>query len=339
MRLARALCAGLLLATGGAAAQERAAQARSDFQVLYVLNFNRGGELVNPLEQTLAIEELTRFRDEVDRIIIFSYGWAYDGESSYATYVNTLDEMVRNSRPGGGAKMPAVIGVGWDSSTSGFRKLFNDLIPLPVLADTMAFLPDKLLFPISFWSKAGQADRIGFGGLRTALNEILNAVYPDPLEPPEIYLVGHSFGTRIVSGLMRDEVAGLSVRKPRFVGKDYVKGAVLLQPALVPANLHRDADYPVMITQSAHDHANGMLYPLANALLNSYSYTTFEAFVDSAFLSPLQSGIESAVGTVRGAVRQLPASGASPSPTRRARSRRTWRSARDRGCGGAQPSC
>ncbi len=293
-----------------AAAQERPVIGRRGFQAMYVLNFNRGGELVNPAERELAIAELSEFKAGIDRIVIFSYGWANDGESSYATYRNTLEEMVRHIDPSrrtvGRTGETAVIAVGWDSSTSGFRKLFNDLMPLPVLADTLAWLPDRLIFPISFWSKASQADRIGYGGLRTALNSILTEAYPAPERPPEIYLVGHSFGTRIVSGLMRNELAGLDVQAEPFVGADRVKGAVLLQPALVPANLHRDADYPIMVTQSSHDHANGFLYPLANALLNSYSYTTFEAFVDSAFLSPIQSGIESTVGTVSGAVSQLP---------------------------------
>ena len=290
---------GLLLLSASVQAEEPDNPfERGDFRGLWVLSFNRGGELVSPLELALAIDELTDAKDRVDRIIIFSYGWAYDGEASYATYVDTLKKMTSYDTPRSGNKLTAVIAVGWDSSTSGFRKFFNDLIPLPVVADTLAWLPDKLFFPVSFWSKASQADRIGYGGLRTALNEILTAVYPEPEPRPDIYLVGHSFGARIVSGLMREKIATLPVQGERFVGTESVAGAVLYQPALVPANLDRDPHYPILITQSRHDHANGFLYPIANALINSYAYTTFEAFADSSILSPIQGGIEKAVGTV-----------------------------------------
>jgi hypothetical protein len=54
---------------------------------------------------------------------------------------------------------------------------------------------------------------------------------------------------------------------------------VLFQPASVPANLVREADYPVIATMSRHDHANGALFPIANIPLNAFGFTAFEALL------------------------------------------------------------
>jgi hypothetical protein len=287
----------VILALAPAAhAETPTASEQREFHGFYVLSFNRRGDLVDPLEQALAIQEL-RASPEINRIVIFCYGWANDGESSYSTYLNTLREMGVGGE-GEGPRKTAIIAVGWDSSQTGVRKLLNDLLPFPAVADAIAFVPDKLLFPLSFWSKSAQADRIGYGGLRNSLNEIFTAVYPDPEARPDIYLVGHSFGTRVLSGLMQDRMLRMPVQAEPFVAADSVKGAALLQPALVPANLHRSADYPIMVTQSRHDNANGFLYPVANALLNSYSFTSFEGLFEYQVLSPIQSGIQTTVDTV-----------------------------------------
>ncbi|MCA9512765.1 MAG: hypothetical protein KC560_18800 [Myxococcales bacterium] len=244
----------------------------------FVLGFNRWGELQAPGEREQLIAHL-RENPQIERLILISYGWANDGESSYGTYIELLRDLLA-SAPERGPQIPTtVIAIGWDSSQTGFRKLANDLIPFPVLADWLAYLPDHLLFPISFWSKAAMADRIGYGGLRTELNTIFANAYPEngAIARPEIVLIGHSFGTRIVSGLMQNHLALARVRSEPFASADRVRGAVLIQPALVLPNLHRDADYPVIVTQSRHDHANGFLFPTANLVVNAYSFTSFEA--------------------------------------------------------------
>jgi hypothetical protein len=264
---------------------------------LYVLSFNRWGDLVSPAERDLAIAEL-RASTNVERIIIFSYGWANDAEVSYATYHQTLEELDSVARSPGDNSRTAVIAVGWDSSQTGFRKLFNNLIPLPGISNTLAWLPDHLLFPISFWSKAAQADRIGFGGLRTTLNRIFQAAYEGRDDHPEIFLIGHSFGTRILSGLMRNHLGIVPVRSEEFVAAEHVKGAVLLQPALVLANLHQDAHYPLLVTMSRHDHANGLLFPIANIPINAYGFTAFEALFRHQVFEYVEDRVGSTVQTV-----------------------------------------
>jgi hypothetical protein len=279
------------------------------FQGLYLLNFNRWGELLSEAERDLAINELRENR-EVDRILIFSYGWANDGEASYATYRRILGDLASQARSVDWAAHTAVIAVGWDSSQTGFRKFFNDVIALPGIADALAWIPDHVLFPLSFWSKAAQADRIGFGGLRTALNQIFEAINEDRDPPPEILLMGHSFGTRILSGLMRNNLGIVPVFSEKFIAADQVKGAVLLQPALILANLDDEANYPVLVTMSEHDHANGFLFPIANIPLNAYSLTLFEALIRHQIFGRVESTLEMTVNTVTDIVTApLPGSG------------------------------
>jgi len=243
---------------------------------MYVLSFNRWGELRSPYEAELIREQLLERRD-IERIVIISHGWANDAELSYENYREMVADLL--TPRGSGGPLTVVIGVGWDSSQTGFRKLFNDLIPFPVLANWLAYLPDAAMFPVSFWSKAAMADRIGYGGLRTALNEIFEQSYPDPDDRPEILLIGHSFGARVVSGLMKDRLALAEVRAEPFHSADRVRAALLFQPALALPNLHRNAPYPIVVTQSRHDHANSFLFPAANILVNAYSFTSFEGLL------------------------------------------------------------
>jgi hypothetical protein len=292
-----ALSVALSLAVPGSL---RAQVPESGPEHLYVLNFNAWGELLSPGERDLAIEQLARDRS-VERIIIFSYGWGHDAESSHPFYRSMMSEIERNLPAGHIRPRVAVIGIGWDSTQTGFRKLFNAIVPLPGLANTLAWPLDTLLFPISFWSKAAQADRIGFGGLRVTLNEIFS-VYENGDRHPEIYLIGHSFGTRIISGLMKASLGPINVSSNPFHSAPHVRGALLYQPALVGANLDHEANYPIMVTMSQHDHAVGFLYPVANVPLNAFGFTVFEALVQRLLLQPLQRGVEATRSTVTSVV-------------------------------------
>lgn len=262
---------------------------------LFILSFDAWGELQNPAERDFAREQLEQNRG-IERIIVLAYGWANDGQASYATYRRLVEEIMANAPLEGRKQEIAVIAVGWDSSQSGFRKLTHDIVPLPGIGEAIAWAPDKIAFPISFWSKAAQADRIGFGGLREALNEILS-VYETPEAVPEIYLLGHSFGTRIVSGLVNEDVAGVKIGATPFKFADRVRGVGLLQPALVLENLYEEADYPVLATMSQHDHAVGFLYPIANVPLNSLGFSVFEALVQARFLGRIEKGVGTATST------------------------------------------
>ncbi len=272
---------------------------------IFVLGFNSWGDLTTPGELELAERELGNAEDEINRVVVLSYGWAYDAESSYASYQHMVADLTAGQ---GLTPQTLVIGVGWDSALTGFRKLMNDVVPLPGIANAIAWIPDHVLFPLTFWSKAAQADRIGFGGLRTALNRLLS--HAPPGKPLRILLVGHSFGTRVVSSLVLDHLGILRVRGEPFLGAAQVEGMMLFQPASVPANLFRDAPYPVVATMSRHDHANGFLFPIANVPLNAFGFTTFEALLRQ----PVDLARKSARGAVEAVGRVLPGTGEKAQP-------------------------
>ena len=288
-----ALLAAVVFTALPSAAQEEAPRAAERIEGFYILDFNRYGELQSPSEREQIVDDLSA-RDDIERIMIVAYGWANDGEASYGIYRELMRDVLELRDASTPMPRTAVIGIGWDSSQTGFRKLANDLIPFPVLANWLAFAPDATLFPISFWSKAAMADRIGYLGLREELNYIFGKVYPEGEDHPEILLMGHSFGTRIVSGLMQDDLSIARMHLPLepFASAEHVSGAILLQPALVVPNLHRTADYPVVVTQSRHDHANGFLFPVANSVVNAFSFTTLEALLRESVFGFVSERVE-----------------------------------------------
>jgi hypothetical protein len=276
------LACALLAAAASARAEE------PELHGFYQLSFDRYGRLTNPYELDIAVSELAA-HPEVERIAIVAYGWDNDGEASLGAY-DALLHGILEQLPG----RTAIIGIAWDSSQTGIRKLLNDIVPLPVIADSVAAIPDRVLFPLSFWSKAAMADRIGFGGLRGALNELFGAAYPEGTRHPELYLIGHSFGTRILCALLTDKLGIQKVGAAPFASQPHVRGALLIQPALAAANLPREPSFPIMITQSEHDHANGFLFPIANVIVNAYSFTAAEAVIQQRLFAPVERTAKSA---------------------------------------------
>jgi hypothetical protein len=293
LALAASLAPEQAAAEEPAAAPEPAASAQAG--PLYVLNFSNTGELLSPAELELAVRELSE-NTRIRNLVVIAYGWSNDGEASRTAYLDMVGGLTRAVGRTRVRPETAVIAVGWDSSQTGFRKLFNSILPLPGISNLLAWPLDKVLFPISFWSKAAQADRIGFGGLRAAMNLISGAF--EGREHPTMVLIGHSFGTRIVSGLMLERLGIVPVRSDPFVGAEHVRLALLLQPAAVPANLHRDAHYPVVATMSRHDRANGFLFPIANIPLNAFGFSAFEALLRFGLARPLQTTVDTVGGVV-----------------------------------------
>jgi len=260
---------------------------------LYILSFDKWGVLTNPAELDYAIKNLSE-DTSVKRVLILSYGWAHDGRGSYSTYRKLVEQLANSEE---NSSNWAVIAVGWDSSQSGFRKLIGGILPLPAIAEAIAWLPDKLLIPISFWSKAAYADRIGYGGLRTALNELF-VIYENRDYHPEIYLMGHSFGTRIISALLVDAKKSFRKKLEPFKSFEHIAGAALVQPALVSRNIDKNVSFPVMVTMSRHDRAVGFLYPLANLPVNTYGLTAVEAFIQQGVYDRVEKQIEGTTTTV-----------------------------------------
>jgi pimeloyl-ACP methyl ester carboxylesterase len=260
---------------------------------LYILTFDHWGVLTNPAELDYAIKELSEEK-RVDKILILSYGWNQDGRQSYSTYRKLVDDL---SSSDNNSSNWAVIAVGWDSSQTAFRKLLGDVMPLPAIGEAIAWLPDKLLTGLSFWSKAAYADRIGYGGLRTALNEIFT-VYKTPDDHPEIFLMGHSFGTRVIAALLSGTETSEKLKLEPFNSAEHIAGAVLAQPALVSRNIDKNAPFPVMVTMSSHDRAVGFLYLLANLPVNTYGLTNIELFIQRRIYDGIEDQIEGTTSKV-----------------------------------------
>jgi pimeloyl-ACP methyl ester carboxylesterase len=277
------------VASAGLLAAEEPLEEKSDKRIehLYILTFDQWGVLTNPAELDYAIEELSE-KKNIERIFILSYGWNQDGRESYSEYRKLVDEL---SDPEKERPNWAVIAVGWDSAQTAFRKLLGDILPLPAIGETIAWLPDKLLTGLSFWSKAAYADRIGYGGLRTALNKLFS-IYETPDHHPEIFLLGHSFGTRVISALLVDAQKSAQRELEPFESFEHIAGAALIQGALVSRNIDKNAPFPVMVTMSRHDRAIGFLYPLANLPVNTYGLTTIESFIQRRIYDRVQQQIE-----------------------------------------------
>lgn len=108
-----------------------------------------------------------------------------------------------------------------------------------------------------------------------------------PFSMPAVYLVGHSFGCRIVSGIVNEKISIPFTDLPPhpFKHANLVEGLVLVQPAMAalafPSRLKGVDDYTIAVTQSRHDYANGVLFPVGNTLLNSH-FSTFNTSLAAA---------------------------------------------------------
>lgn len=88
-------------------------------------------------------------------------------------------------------------------------------------------------------------------------------------------MVGHSFGARILTGalglkpVLTRHASGFETNLlATYNFRTNIEGAVYLQPAMSVAEIEQITGFPVFVTQSRHDHLNGVLYPLANLPYN-----------------------------------------------------------------------
>lgn len=302
---------------------DRVDQLRSFRRRVYVLDFNNDGILANPTVLGAAVDEISASRRDatpehpaVRKILVLSYGWSHDRDAAVDHYYEEAVAYLRSAgqiAPESNAKpnpFPepinfgewAVVCISWNSGDNAVGTALKDIVPGPQLADVVGSIPRYALFPFTYWSKARLADNIGYHGLNEALTYLIeNGFGTAPAAAPELYLIGHSFGCRILAALTKKDLGSFPLSLPRQIAyrangqrsydipfryeKD-VRGVVFLQPALTRFNLPEEEckyQYPVIVTQSRHDHANGFLYPVANTLLNSYAFTGQTAYVDQVF--------------------------------------------------------
>jgi hypothetical protein len=129
---------------------------------------------------------------------------------------------------------------------------------------------------LSYWTMKKRARTIGEGGMHDFLKNLQSATAE---RQTKIHLMGHSFGTIVVSGMLGGQL-------PRPVDSlALVQGAVSLwcYAAAIPfagagsgyfSQIMSDKKVrgPIVTTQSKHDTAVGVLYPLASQIKGSVDF-------------------------------------------------------------------
>jgi len=130
---------------------------------------------------------------------------------------------------------------------------------------------------LSYWTMKKRARSIGEGGMHSFLEDLQNAT------PARTHLMGHSFGTIVVSGML----AGPNAKGPLPRPVDsvaLVQGAVSLwcyantipfgggAGYFNPVLGDRKVSGPMIVTRSKHDNAVGTFYPLASQIKGSVSF-------------------------------------------------------------------
>ncbi len=166
---------------------------------------------------------------------------------------------------------------------------------------------------LSYWTMKKRGRSVGEGGMHTFLNDLQNAT------PVRVHLMGHSFGTIVVSGML----GGPNARGPLMRSVEsvaLVQGAVSLwcyantipfggggAGYFNPILSDRKVSGPVIVTRSKNDSAVGVFYPLASQVKGSASFdpTKLPEFgAIGAF------GIQGVADGVANDLKMLPADGA-----------------------------
>jgi hypothetical protein len=273
---------------------------------LYALEYDSDGNLTNPLEVTRAIDDLKN--GAYKKILIVSTGWGHRKDVAIQDYLHLIysylqavendfkDDEYCNLRPHITDKQKdilkdwAIILVAWDSQATGINGTVRDVFPINSLSNFVTAIPEYGLFPLTYWSKAKLADMIGLNGLRQTIRHIVTSVYgEDPKGQPGIYVIGHSFGARVVNALMQQQREVFSFLRIDNSKLNF-KAALYILPAISninimmlennkhesQASLPIESDIPVVVVQSRYDHGNSFLYPIANMISKSFCYTSYE---------------------------------------------------------------
>ena len=265
----------------------------------YPLQFDRNGKLMNYTTLIRATREIDAswhtnlfscgghscaVSKPINKIIVASFGWNHTHAEAEKSYKDWFDRYFEANGLTGDRLTNgwAVFCVSWDSTPTGLKTFLNDYLVSPKVSDFLAAAPDKISVPVTFWAKSALADRIGYHDLKFAVEYIYENGYDDETRPhADIYLLGHSFGCRVLSGvantrkLFNSDNGG---KEFKFQTDNAIKAGVFIQPALAALNLPstEKMKYPLIITQSRHDHLNSLLFPIGSIVINPAVSTAFE---------------------------------------------------------------
>ncbi len=219
---------------------------KPDLPPIYVLQFDESGRLMNRGVLHDLIEDVSGKRFK--KLVVASLGWNHDHSSFEQVYsgmvqdyfrylTNTLEQSELTKLNQKSTNEIAFVGISWRSSYTGFGETLKGLIPVDAAGNAISTIVDHAVFPLSVWSKSGLADRIAQRGLKYSLQYIYDELRDRGAEEPDLYLLGHSFGGRIMAGLLTPDygsTAWNALDEARFnrVGTD--------SATALPAFLHED---------------------------------------------------------------------------------------------------
>lgn len=264
---------------------QQAERVDSVFKNLYFLEFDHEGLFTNSKEAARAIREI-KHNSQLKNIVILSLGWNHIRDDSPQSYQHLLIEyflFVHKHYPKSleSINETAFFAVSWESSLTGVSDAFADIIPTEMAKGigTVISIPFQ---PLTVWSKASTADKIGRLGLKDVMTKIMDEITKPKKDYP-IFMIGHSFGSRILTALSLPTIS-FKRDQPSIAEEEKllksIKGMVLIQPALSSLDIHAINDdysrnsknnFPIYITESRHDHLNRLAFPLVNIPLNLYS--------------------------------------------------------------------
>lgn len=205
-------------------------------------------------------------------LTVVCYGWNTRPAEADAFYVDFAAGLLKRSmiardRPPRAPSRQLFVGVAWDSALTVTTDTLDKVLPAPLLATTIGAIPDALAFPLTFWSRASAADRVGYLGIASLLRSLGRAGVLD--SGVSIHLIGHSFGGRAVAQ------ACLALRNDPV--EVHIADAILVQPAM-PEMLVPDGSgrYVVVVTYNTYDKANKMLFPAANFVVPTFWFSKVE---------------------------------------------------------------
>lgn len=133
---------------------------------------------------------------------------------------------------------------------------------------------------ISYWTMKKRARKVGEGGLHQFLNDLQTAT----ASKTRIHLMGHSFGTIVVSGMLGGPNSEGKLARP-IASLALVQGAVSLwsyaenipfngagQGYFHPLVTDKKVSGPIITTRSKWDKAVGRFYPLASRMHGSVQF-------------------------------------------------------------------
>ncbi len=255
----------------------------TEFKNLYFLAFDHEGRFTNPQEAARAIREI-KADVKIKNIVILSLGWNHDRDDLPRTYQDLLRAYygyITNKYPKSleTMKETAFFAISWESSLTGVSDAFADIIPT-VMAKNIGTVLSVPFQPLTVWSKSRAADKVGLEDLKEVMTEIMNQI-TTPQKDFSVFMIGHSFGSRILTALSSSKLGGIFFEKLRVDDDNNkllksTKGMVLIQPALSPEDIlsingfskYPENNFPIVITESRHDHLNRFGFPIIQIPFN-----------------------------------------------------------------------